>query len=185
MKKIYVSYNDMQAHVLDIAKQLADDDWKPDYVVGITRGGLLPAVLISHYLSVPMFTIKVSLRDDNSVSDSIGWMAEDAIGYVPYDQRDDEWVMHDQSRKKNILLIDDINDTGATIAWIKNDWQTSALPNHTAWADVWGHNVRFAVIVDNLASDEATDYHAMEVNKAEEPSWLVFPVEDWWQAKNR
>lgn len=32
--------------------------WKPDYIVGLTRGGLVPAVYLSHYLNVPMETLK-------------------------------------------------------------------------------------------------------------------------------
>lgn len=183
MRKIYVSYDDMEKHILNIVKQLNDDNWRPDYIVGITRGGLLPAVLLSHYLSIPMFTIKVSLRDDASASESADWMAEDAIGYVPYEERlnyDDETR---DNLKKNILLVDDINDTGATIAWIKSDWRKAALPGHSGWSKVWGNNVRWAVIVDNLASEQSVDYCSIEVNKADDPSWLVFPVEDWWLAE--
>jgi hypoxanthine phosphoribosyltransferase len=54
----------------------------PDYVVGLTRGGLVPANLISQYLGCRMETLKVSLRDDaNSESESNLWMAEDAYGH--------------------------------------------------------------------------------------------------------
>ena len=45
---------------------------------------------------------------------------------------------------KNILIVDDINDTGATFNWIKKDWQSGCLPDNEAWNNVWGNNVRFA-----------------------------------------
>ena len=50
MKKVYYSWKDVQGAVIDIARQLQQDNWKPDYIVGITRGGLIPATLLSQYL---------------------------------------------------------------------------------------------------------------------------------------
>ena len=29
---------------------------------------------------------------------------------------------------KNILIVDDINDTGATFEWLVNDWKQSVCP---------------------------------------------------------
>jgi hypothetical protein len=43
---------------------------------------------------------------------------------------------------------------------------------------VWGKNVRFAVLTENLSSNfDGVSYHAAEVNKAEEDVWLVYPWE--------
>jgi len=175
-KKIYINYQEMNSHVMEIVRQMNANSWKPDYIVGITRGGLLPAVLISHYMDIPMYTLKVSLRDGvENDCDHNAWMSEDAYGYEIYDP------MCSGDGRKNILVVDDINDTGATIAWIKQDWQTSCFPNDERWLNVWGNNVRFAVIVNNAASEQDVDYHSMEINKAEDPSWIVFPVEDFWK----
>jgi len=66
-----------------------------------------------------------------------------------------------------VLVIDDINDTGATISAIK---------------DVWGTDtVTYAVLINNEASTEDVDYSSMDINKHEENVWQVFPWEDWWQ----
>jgi hypothetical protein len=47
---------------------------------------------------------------------------------------------------------------------------------------VWNSNVRFAVLVDNNASQFRTiDYSAVDIDKSKEPSWIVFPWEDWWK----
>ena len=35
-----------------------------DVVVGISRGGLIPAVMISHRLKLPLLTMTVTLRDN-------------------------------------------------------------------------------------------------------------------------
>lgn len=173
-KKIHISYDQLKGHVNEIIRQINSDGWTPDYVVGITRGGLLPAVLISQYMDLPMHTIKVSLRDGMEEDcDHNCWMAEDAFGYKS--------GASDPDARLNILLVDDINDSGATIAWIKNDWASGCLPADPAWNEIWGQNVRFATVVNNLASDEIVSYSSMEVNKAEDPCWIVFPVEDWWR----
>ena len=34
--------------IQDIVSQMYKDQWRPDYIVGITRGGLYPALIMSH-----------------------------------------------------------------------------------------------------------------------------------------
>ncbi len=163
MQKHIITYEKFNSLVSDICRQIANSDWRPDYIVGISRGGLLPAVMISHYLNIPMKPLQVSLRDGDTVSD-LG-MAEDAfIG-------------------KKILIVDDINDQGSTINWILSDWQSSCHPDSGTWDKVWGDTVRFAVVVDNLSSQAKTcvSYWGEEVNKAENDVWIDFPYEVWWK----
>jgi hypoxanthine phosphoribosyltransferase len=174
MKKLYYNWAQTEGAVISLARDLQKSNWRPDYIVGLTRGGLVPAVMLSQYLEVPMHALKVSLRDGGD-TESNCWMAEDAYGY------------NGEVGKpvaKNILIVDDINDSGSTIAWIKQDWRSSCLPNDARWDHVWGQNVRFAVLTDNLASDETVDYSVWEVNKGEEDCWLVFPWEEFWHYDN-
>jgi hypoxanthine-guanine phosphoribosyltransferase len=189
MKKVYYTWKQVEGACLDIARQLNDDNWRPDYIVGITRGGLVPATLLSQYMGIKMHTLGISLRDDNEGESNL-WMAEDAFGYV--NKEDREIVTIEGSGvpiesdptnpaiRKNILIVDDINDTGATIKWIKEDWPSGCLPNTPFWSDIWGNNVRFAVLADNLVSEEDADYSVWDINKAEEDCWLVFPWEEYW-----
>lgn len=176
MNKLVIDYTQYRNLVAGICRDISRDSWRPDYVVGITRGGLLAATMISHYFDVPMHTLKVNLRDFNSSMgpESNLWMAEDAFGYQEVKVED---------TKKNILVIDDINDTGATMNWIMEDWQKSCLPgSHQVWDKIWNNNVRFAVVVDNMSSrcKVKMDYSGMIVNKAEKDVWVDFPYEDWW-----
>ena len=177
MKKVYYTWQDIEKQTHEILRQLQRDAWRPDYVVGLTRGGLVPATLISQYLEVQMECLKVSLRDSEHGPESNLWMAEDAFGYSVYD------AMCSDNGRKRILIVDDINDSGATLNWIKQDWQSGCLPNDERWAEVWGNNVRVAALVDNEASKSELkiSYSAVDLNKAEEDVWIVFPWEDWWR----
>jgi xanthine phosphoribosyltransferase len=165
MNKLYYTWKDVEHQVQEILRQIHLDSWRPDYVVGLTRGGLVPANLISQYLGCRMETLKVSLRDNNSESESNLWMAEDAY------------------HGKKILIVDDINDSGATLNWIKEDWQSGCLPDDKRWNDVWSDTVRVATLVDNEASKSELNvsYTVVGLNKAEDDCWIVFPWEEFWK----
>ena len=180
IKKHYYNWQDVENACLNITLQIYKDKWRPDYIVGITRGGNVPATILSNMLGVRGEALKVSLRDATGESESNCWMSSDAFGYVDEDERVNTKSRWDISKRKNILIVDDINDTGATFDWIKQDWQASCLPNEESWNTVWHNNVRFATITDNLSSDfnGTVDYSVHEVNKAEQDVWLVYPWEN-------
>jgi hypoxanthine phosphoribosyltransferase len=84
---------------------------------------------------------------------------------------------------KRILIVDDINDTGATLNWICEDWPSGCFPDDARWTEVWGNNVRVACLYDNESSKSKLDiaYSAVTINKADKDVWIVFPWEAWWQ----
>jgi hypoxanthine phosphoribosyltransferase len=132
-------------------------------------------------LNVRCEALKVSLRDDGSDMgpESNLWMSEDAFGYVDLDEQEILKCRWDVKKRKNILIVDDINDTGATFNWIKQDWTSSCLPaEDNAWEAVWANNVRFATLTNNDASEfDDVRYTCHEINKAEEDVWLIYPWE--------
>lgn len=165
---INIDQTELKGCVHRIVRDMAKDHWRPDYIVGITRGGLIPAVMLSQYLEVPMHTLDVSFRDNDMGPESNLWMAEDAFGY--------------SAPRKKILVVDDINDTGRTLSFIKEDWPSGCFPAGEGWNEIWHDSVRFATIVDNQASEfKDVDYTGLTINKHEDPSWIVFPWEQWWE----
>ncbi len=185
MKKVYVTWHDVQRQTQEILRQLQKDCWKPDYIVGVTRGGLTLSNLLSQYLDITMYTLDVRLRDGEHVPcESNKKLAEIAFGINNGKSTGARW---DSQTRKKVLIVDDINDSGATINWIKKDWERTIQEKlrddiDYVWDTVWNDSTKFAVLFNNIASESEIDvnYAAEEINKIEDPSWIVFPWEEWW-----
>ena len=46
IKKKYYSWADVEKMCVSIVNKMYADNWRPDYIVGITRGGNIPATII-------------------------------------------------------------------------------------------------------------------------------------------
>jgi hypoxanthine phosphoribosyltransferase len=163
MKTITYDWDKVSNAVRDIAMSMYKDQWRPDYIVGITRGGLVPAVMLSHMTGIPMHTLCVQLAanglEENTESNC--WMSEDAFGY--------------EKDPKNILILDDINRGGDAMEWIMKDWQASCLPENEKWDQIWHNSVRFASLLSSPNSIVDTDYWSEELS--EDENWVEFPWE--------
>ena len=164
-EKRHLTHEQVKQCTLEIARQIYKDKWHPEYLVGITRGGLWPGVMLSHYLGITMYTLDIRLRDgDDAPPETNERMAKDAYA------------------GKNILIVDDINDTGETLKWLTDDWKNTVWESNKKWdQEILHKNVKFACWIDNLPSKFEIDYQGMEINKEEDPRWIVFPHEGWWQ----
>ena len=168
-KIVNFSWDHVDSMCNNIVAQIARDCWRPDYVVGIVGGGSIPATIISNILDVPCYALKVSLSGKNAIdTESNAWMSEDIFGY------------NDQI--KRVLIVNDFNDTGSTINWIRQDWQSLCHRDNTdEFHAAWLNNVRIAALVNNVRSDySGVRYLAHEIDSAEENIRFVFP----WEKKD-
>jgi hypoxanthine phosphoribosyltransferase len=128
----------------------ADRDWRATFLVGIGRGGLVPAVYLSHALRVPTLSC--------DLSSNVKEFAADVLERLARHTRDGE----------RLLFVDDINDSGRTIGVLRG-----AL---TGGGAVEG-SIRFAVLLDNSVSAERVEYRARTIDRTVTKDWYVFPWE--------
>lgn len=101
--KIYISWEDIERDVSILARHF-DRNGKPDLIVGISRGGLIPAVMLSHKLGVPMKPLVWQTRDGDTKDYDV-----DLVDLL--------------EEGKVVVFIDDINDTGKTFTQIEETYK--------------------------------------------------------------
>ena len=110
---IQYSYNDIHNHTLRLLAKIQASHYynapvRFDYIVGVARGGLLPATILSHHMGIPLRPLSWSTRDHAS-------------------SVHDENIKEDLRDGKRVLLVDDINDSGKTFVEILEDWEYDEL----------------------------------------------------------
>ena len=146
----YIPYERFVADVETLARRLEGETWRPDFLVGVGRGGLVPAAYLSHRLDVPLLSV------DHSSGDAA--FADELLAKLAAKSR----------AGTHILIIDDINDTGSTIAYLKQ-----AIGSQGGVED----RVRVGVLVNNVRSKARADYSAREIDRETDKRGFVFPWE--------
>lgn len=147
---LYIDNAQFIADVKALAAQLRDEPWQADFIVGIGRGGLVPAVFLSHATGIALLSV-----DHSSKVPTFG------------DELLTKLAIKTNAGAK-LLIVDDINDSGRTIAYLR----TRFLAEGGIAA-----NLRIAVLIDNIRSTEQVDYRARTIDRDIEPRWFVFPWE--------
>ncbi|MFC0204064.1 phosphoribosyltransferase [Novosphingobium soli] len=143
-------YEDFLAKVRVLSRKIRESDWQPEFIIGVGRGGLVPAVYISHQLALPMLSIDHSSKVPGFADELLGKVAGmSAAG-------------------KRLLFVDDINDSGGTIAYIRQ-----LLVDGGCKAD----NLRFAVLINNVRSRATAELWVDEIDRDQDKRWFVFPWE--------
>jgi len=52
MKKLWYSWEEMRRDVNSLCREIALDKFDPQVIVGISRGGLVPGVMMSHWFGI-------------------------------------------------------------------------------------------------------------------------------------
>ncbi|MDQ2764043.1 MAG: phosphoribosyltransferase, partial [Pseudomonadota bacterium] len=55
-----IEQDEFVATIHTLAALMAADEWRPDFIIGIGRGGLAPAVFLSHATCLPMLSVDYS-----------------------------------------------------------------------------------------------------------------------------
>lgn len=95
MESIFYSWDEFKSDIKAIVAEISRSEWMPDFVVGVKRGGLVPATLISHYMNIPLLVSSCQIRDGKNVVELI--------------------EVDDSLKDKRLLIVDDICDEGLTL----------------------------------------------------------------------
>ena len=76
----FIPYPEFVADVQAVAAALEADRWKPDHIVGIGRGGLVPAAYLSHRTGISLLSVDYS----SGVPSFAEELMEKAHGVCPY-----------------------------------------------------------------------------------------------------
>ena len=145
-----IPHGDFVAAVHTLADAIRDGGWTPDFLIGIGRGGLTPAVYLSHATGLPMLSVDYSSQVDDFAEAPLVRLAE-------------------RTRAgEKLLFLDDINDSGRTITHIRGVLAAAGATTAV---------MRFATLIDNVSSAERVDYRARTIDRRETKDWFVFPWE--------
>lgn len=145
-----ISWSTLGTLLARLAEEIRSSGPLPDTIVGITRGGLTPAVALAHRLNVPEFRILGIPR--NSSNNRYSERGAASLEYV---------VPDSPLTGKRVLIVDDIMGDGGTM-------ETAVRTVRAMGAA----EVRTAVLVRNQNCPSRPDHQAAEVD-----DWTVFPWE--------
>jgi uncharacterized protein len=112
MEKLYFSYQDIHNLCIKLGNKISQD-FKPDYILAISGGGLIPGRIIRNILKKPVISVTVSYYDSNDIIQS--------------EPNIIQWIDSKIIENKKILIIDEIDDTGRTLAYLINKLQESNI----------------------------------------------------------
>ncbi|HIJ07926.1 TPA: phosphoribosyltransferase [Candidatus Bathyarchaeota archaeon] len=141
------SWNQVYEILLELAEQIQAEGFKPDMIVGISRGGLLPARVLSDLLEVARIT-------------SVG-----VEFYVGIYETNSEPCLTQQIPlsilDQKVLLVDDVVDTGKSALLIKEYLSRQGV-----------REMRFLTLYYKPWSGIRPDFYSKETSE-----WIVFPWE--------
>ena len=134
----------------ELAQQIADSDFSPEVLVAVARGGMLPGGALTYSLGVKL-TDAINVEFYTDVNETLS----DPILLAPL-------LDTDSIRGRRILVVDDVADSGRTLALVLKLLRG------------FGAEVRSAVLYTKPRTVVQPDFSWRTTDK-----WIVFP----WSAK--
>jgi hypoxanthine phosphoribosyltransferase len=142
----YYDWDEIMYSILGIGRQMRMLQYEPDLIVGIRRGGVIPSIMLSLYVSSKWIELFYPCKEDSDKAETHLHRFFEPI------------------RGSNILLLDDISDTGKTFK--------SILPTANDYCEV-----KTSCVIQNFSSQFITDFYGDIIDKGKVDQWVVFPWE--------
>lgn len=147
--KIKISWKKIDNQINNLLDKIEKENFKPDCIIGIACGGLIPATLIAKKLNIK------SLYSINASSYTNKTKGQVKVLHIP-----------NILNAKNILIVDEIADTGDTLKKVlnkfKNKYKNLDIKTGT-------------LFVNKNKCKYYPDYYLEKTNK-----WVIFP----WDNQN-
>ena len=146
-KSKYYRKEDFIDSLNKIIEQIKKSNWSPNVIFSINRGGCIPGIYLSHHLNLKHKVIDIQLRDSNKPPDL-------------------KIIKEKIKEFDNVLLVDDINDSGETLKIIYDLNNPSKI-------------IYNATLIYNQESKVKTHFYGKMIKRSEDKNWYVFPWEEW------
>lgn len=144
-----VSWSDIEKWCDSIRHKVIDDNFSPDTIIGIARGGLVPARMLSDRMWIKdLLSVKTEHWGITAAKDGEAKL---------------KGTLNGKLTGKNVLLIDDITDTGESLR-IATEHVKSQEPQ----------SLKTATMLHINRAGFKPDYYAEEVDQ-EKWTWFIFP----------
>lgn len=144
-----VTYDEISDWCSDIAEKLRNMNYKPEVIIGLTRGGWVPArILCDELLIKKLYAVKTEHWGVTANPDGNALLTQELVA--------------DVSGEK-VLVIDDITDTGASLK-LATDHVRDKGPSE----------VKSAALIHIGHSEYTPDVYSHKIS-GEEWTWFIFP----------
>ncbi len=155
--KIHLSWENIHNIIDHCAATVAE--FAPQVAVAIGGGGMAIARLIREQLDIPILFVGLQLYDKTGGQFKDGprkfqWLGENEIAFL---------------RGKRVLLVDEIDDTGTTLRYCKDEFTMLGIENIASY-----------VVVKKIKGDKSYKHKNCFYGVVVDDRWVVFP----WEAKN-
>lgn len=161
MDKVYISANELLHDSFRLAETIVASGFRPDFIIGVWRGGAPVGIAIQEYLEyVGITTDHIAIRTSSYTG--IGEQ-EKTVRVHGLD-----YIIDNINAEDDVLLVDDVFDSGRSVKAIFEKLQAKTrrnMPQNMKVATPWykpSKNV----------TDITPDYYVHETD-----AWLVFPHE--------
>ena len=157
--KLFIDSNKLMTYSIQLAKKILQSNLKPDAIVGISRGGSFPAIVIHEYLNYnnincEYFVISAKSYTDIEIQENI---------YIDVSTN----TRLSLQNKHNILIIDDVFDTGKTLMSIINKFDMQY--------NICKSKLKIATVFYKPDNNKTTIYPNYYLKTTKD--WIVFPHE--------
>ncbi len=159
--KIYISAQSLLDDSYRLAVNILEDGFRPDFIVGIWRGGTPVGIAVQEllqYFGVPTDHISIRTSSYEGVSRVEAPVAVHGLSYL----------IRNIDHEDSLLIVDDVYDTGLSIKAVVDTLYSKARKNTPA-------DIRVATTYfkpGRNRTDRSPDYYIHETE-----NWLIFPHE--------